>query len=171
MFQATLTESKSFHEVFHTTSAVGQDEMRKAFYYGVWATEVAYRRLGAGCVMAKTSVLLVLVHRGGCRTVAVRSRSGGRKTARRSWDSNRKSGPWMRTVEKAACRDAGSGPQPTAKPVKLVVTVYRRPGRGTGTGRKRLSCISRRLRSPDLPGHHEGCPRHRGRDERGGLGR
>ncbi len=45
MFQATLTESKSFHEVFHTTSAVGQDEMRKAFYYGVWATEVAYRRL------------------------------------------------------------------------------------------------------------------------------
>lgn len=45
MFQATLAETESFHEAFHTTSAAGQEEIRKAFYYGVWASEAAYRLL------------------------------------------------------------------------------------------------------------------------------
>lgn len=45
MFLATLAETKAFNEAFQTTSAAGQDEMRKAFYYGVWASETAYRLL------------------------------------------------------------------------------------------------------------------------------
>lgn len=65
---------------------------------------------------------------------SIGTRKDGTKFVR---DSNPKSKPWMRVVEKAArVAMQAAGKQPTAKPVKLVVTVYReRPKGHFGTGR------------------------------------
>lgn len=89
--------------------------------------------------MAKASVKLLVSFTVAGVAQSRGSKSIGRKKDGTSFvrDSNRKSGPWMRIVEKAA-RHAmeTAGKQPTAKPVKLVVTVYReRPKCHFGTGR------------------------------------
>ena len=89
--------------------------------------------------MAKASVKLLVSFTVAGVAQSRGSKSIGRKKDGTSFvrDSNRKSGPWMRTVEKAArVAMQAAGKQPTAKPVKLVVTVYReRPKGHFGTGK------------------------------------
>lgn len=103
--------------------------------------------------MAKASVRLLVSFTVAGVAQSRGSKSIGRKKDGTSFvrDSNRKSGPWMRVVEKAAKHAMqAAGKEPTARPVKLVVTVYReRPKCHFGTG-KNAAVLHQR--APAFPG-------------------